>query len=541
MDLRPRISKYGIIFSFTDTSAEEQSYEIVRADSTDSIDQGSIVVAIPYNLQGCGRDFSSVTFADQEAAENPGIVYVYGVRALEMKDNGKQVSLTTVTSFRVPFYATLAIEIESSSGDSVSDTLVRACHILQEPDGDGELPTSSHCWEGRTGPHGTVDFQIEVADPAWTSRRQWFFVAPVPESLLPECEAVAEAGGGSDRGATDPENLMSVFSPANKTIAIEHFGSQTMIFADESAAMVTGEIVFASELVNNVRCPIAGATVKVMKGGTTEDYTTDSAGRFSFSSSNSEVVRVEVSFGSHTFEDDGVQTFVMGVSARSIIFFSNTQRTLSLSLTDEGDRYPYTGDAVSWKVGTAMCDGRFSIDGLTGNVTRQVPALNYTVEMTDAPEMNLQTQSDGPGTMGVPQHVKCADTISVPIIEFFTDLGNLQREADLTSADASMRYVYRTGICLLDTTGQLFRLPATGADTCLVDNNYVAYDQGQKMLLGLSVFEQSQLGDSGVGSQPLSNIPMHANISSFLPALLPLACRSPTRWQCRAQSVGKRT
>jgi hypothetical protein len=96
MDLRPSMGAQGIEFSFTDTAIFEKSFEILRAESVQVIDNGIVAVKIPYDLQGCGRQFSSITFTDQASAQNPGFEFVYGVRARweDTDENLKRTDLT---------------------------------------------------------------------------------------------------------------------------------------------------------------------------------------------------------------------------------------------------------------------------------------------------------------------------------------------------------------------------------------------------------------------------------------------------------------
>jgi hypothetical protein len=501
MDLRPRISKYGITFSFTDTSVHEDSFEIVRADSVNTINEGSIVVKVPYKLQGCGRDFSAITFSDQDAAQHPGLVFVYGVRARN-EEKGYSTA-QAVNAYRVPFMARLTIKVKTDSQVGVSEVEVEACHYA--PDASGKLVKGNRCWRGGTDVHGQIDFDIEVADAEWTSLTQYFHVRPIPHPLTPVCH---RSGHASLAPAGDAENPppMSKYEPMNMTVAVDHFMENALDFTDKSSSLITGEVIFVGNLVEGARCPVANATVTVVKSGTEESYTTDSEGRFSFSAQNSEVVEVTVSYNRHIFQEPK-QSFVMGSTGLAMTFFDITTEQLDLVLSDESGSEQYTTDSLRWEVSTAVCTPTLTFE-FTGVVSALVPAMPFAIKIAAAPAVSLDRMDQGEAAA----HNLCAEEMSVPIIEFFRELGNLDRAVDLRDEPASLVYTYRTGMCLI--TSQLFRLPPTSADTCdTPNNNYISVQQGQRMPIYLQMFEQFQTDSMVVPIPVVGTVRLREEIS----------------------------
>jgi hypothetical protein len=151
LDLRPALTTYGVEFSFTDTSTSESAFEVVRGDSVYSLNDGEVVTKIPYSLPDCGRQFSSISLTDQQAARNPGMLYVYGLQATN-KDT-KFVTSMKSTAYRVPWIASIFVSVETQSQVGVGGTLVELCHVV---DTLGILGKSKgrECWESGTVPIG---------------------------------------------------------------------------------------------------------------------------------------------------------------------------------------------------------------------------------------------------------------------------------------------------------------------------------------------------------------------------------------------------
>jgi hypothetical protein len=67
----------------------------------------------------------------------------------------------------------------------------------------------------------------------------------------------------------------------------------------------------------------------------------------------------------------------------------------------------------------------------------------------------------------------------VPIVKYFTKMGNMLRIADLVDAPAAHIYIYRTGLVVYDLLGVLPRLPTERVDACTVeDQKWVALTEG---------------------------------------------------------------
>jgi hypothetical protein len=159
-------------FSWTDTTSKESSFEVVRADNADLIDDGEIVAKVPYALKGCGRQFSSIALTDQEASMNPGQTYVYGVRALNEADHWE--SSLTYTKYRVPWMGTIGVEVNTEGESPVAGTEVKVCHYTK--DELGILSVSSLCWLDTTDAYGLAEISVLVSDASWTGQSEELLV-----------------------------------------------------------------------------------------------------------------------------------------------------------------------------------------------------------------------------------------------------------------------------------------------------------------------------------------------------------------------------
>jgi hypothetical protein len=284
MDLRPVLGLHGIEFTFTDTSYGETAFEIVRGESIDTIQDGEIVVKVPYGLDGCGRQFSSIVFTDQQAMNNPGLTYVYGVRA--RNDGVVPTTMTTqaIVPYRVPWMGSVVTEVQTESDSPVSGALIRVCHF------EGPHVIADICWWARTDVYGQAKVDVLVAKQTWTSTLQRFKITAVPENIRANCN-----------GGTTPVR-MSRFEPLSAVVQVEHFFSQVTAFTDTTAFEITGQVIFDPSAVFGSKCPVVGAVISILKGEEASTLTTDSDGRFGFSANRGEMLEVAVDYGKHKFK-----------------------------------------------------------------------------------------------------------------------------------------------------------------------------------------------------------------------------------------------
>jgi hypothetical protein len=220
MDLRPSFTTNGIQFSFTDTTIEEDTFEIVRANSVSTIDDGEIVVNVPYALKGCGRQFSSIQFTDLAAAATPGMVYVYGVRA--RKESTNYASTQAINRYTVPWFAEIFINVQTDGGAAVGveGVPISVCAF------DGVV-TTGRCWDAETDVFGVAKVEILVADEEWTDTMQYFQITPVPQPLQSHCLIYGEAEGQDSAHLTG-------YNPVVQTIGVRHMESQTIRWVDST-------------------------------------------------------------------------------------------------------------------------------------------------------------------------------------------------------------------------------------------------------------------------------------------------------------------
>ena len=81
--IRPYVDLDGVKFTFRDTAANEEGFDVLRAEA-DFVNQmgytmtePELVVQIPSDLRGCHRSFSSMTVVDRDAAFHVGKTFRY--------------------------------------------------------------------------------------------------------------------------------------------------------------------------------------------------------------------------------------------------------------------------------------------------------------------------------------------------------------------------------------------------------------------------------------------------------------------------------
>jgi hypothetical protein len=497
MDLRPKLTSEGIQFSFTDTYAGETSFEIVRASDLSSIDNGEVVVKVPYGLDGCGRQFSSATFIDQEAQMSPGLTYTYGVRARKsVADGDDDVTMMKTTDFMVPWVAKLGVNVMTYR----KGVTVEVCDLLI--DDVGTTTKGTRCWQVVTNKFGKASLDLRIADKDYCEgqceEEQHFIVTPIPDVLSSSCR---------DEDSEDADNLAyAVYDPPSMLTTITHLQTNSLEFTDMSAFNVTGEVIFDRSLVGGSRCPVAGATVNVTAGGESTTYTTDATGRFAFSAGVGDIVEVEIMYtdgsdgGVHQLQDDGKRMFKITNRNVHLTILDTTTKLLKLALEPEQaskNDYNFDSEELKWELTADVCVPVFTMP-VSGKVDQLVPALAYKTKIVNAPELEI------PGQVRA-EHEVCVDHKYEPIIDFFTNLGNMERAIDLNFADVSMTYVYRTGMCARTRVFDTF--PTSLADPCDAANTFESMETDDFLNISMSVYEKFRFKSSSSDKLEQVSIP----------------------------------
>jgi hypothetical protein len=492
MDLRPRLTDYGVQFSFTDTYSGEETFELVRSNDEQSINQGDVVVKVPFGLDGCGRQFSSATFVDVDAGSNPGQSYTYGVRARARDADNTLVSTQyKTTTFKIPWVGSINIEVQTYR----AGVTVQVCK-LDLVNGE-EVPNKSFCWESVTDKFGQASLDMRVAndefcagDTSFLSTGacnlvQHFIVTPVPEILGSSCED-SNLGGSSITGSN-----FTVYDPPSIRTQVSHQRQQSLIFVDMSSFLVTGEVIFDSALVMNSRCPVVGATVNVTAAGESATYLTDQTGSFQFSAAVGDIVEVEVSYGTgenaHTLQDEGKRMFKITNKDVHLQIRDTTTRLLELALVPEfGSELDFDSTDLMWAITADICEPVLTVP-LTGKVTEQVAALAYVAEITAAPDLAVPALYSR-HKADFPDKIFCTNHTYEPIINFFETIGNMKRAVDMRVLPATQDYVYRTGVCV--STESLRYFPSSLLDPCdEPGNSYKTVAEDETLEIKLQLYQ----------------------------------------------------
>ena len=96
IDVLAYLTNAGVVFEFKDTSATENSFEILRRSTRLNVQESpyEAVIMIEGALSGCGRSYKPAIYSDREASAEPGLVWHYVVKAK---------SLTTGDVLSVPY------------------------------------------------------------------------------------------------------------------------------------------------------------------------------------------------------------------------------------------------------------------------------------------------------------------------------------------------------------------------------------------------------------------------------------------------------
>lgn len=176
MGFRVRLGETGVNFNFIDASPSETDFEIVRAPTIMDIIGGKAdtVTVIPYALLGCGKVFTSMTFADVGMSKFPGKQVAYGLRSREPKYPCTNCSYATAL-YRVPWKGEITISISTQSESQntqqgkVPGILVQICHrqTRQANTQPATDPTQCAfsvrgrwCQQMRTGHDGYAKFEL---------------------------------------------------------------------------------------------------------------------------------------------------------------------------------------------------------------------------------------------------------------------------------------------------------------------------------------------------------------------------------------------
>jgi hypothetical protein len=228
-------------------------------------------------------------------------------------------------------------------------------------------------------------------------------------------------------------------------ISVGHMQSQTLTFTDKTASLISGLIIFEPSLVKQSTCPVAGATITILKNGDPISMISDDQGRFEFSANVGEIVEVTVSYGEHEFSPSK-NTFQMGTGNKTITFYDTTKELMGLALAAEmeSSQNIFRDQDLHWTATADVCTPTltYNLKGLVKD--KSLPAMQYRVAIARAPDMVLSDQFANNKvitTFKADALANCSATSNYQIIDFFTRLNNLYREIDLRNAPQNELYV----------------------------------------------------------------------------------------------------
>jgi hypothetical protein len=496
LDFRPWMTNYGVQFSFMDTQTGESGYEIVRHQSFQDIHLGSVVVSIPYGIRGCGRQFASVSFTDEYAAEMPGRKFVYGVRSIlptaQAGAGGEGGSTYKATEYLVPWISAFTITI----GPMRPFVTIQVCRLFHvDAGGDPKKPCTDalsgitasgvYVWYTTSDMFGVANLEISVADNdpimGWDQVNQRFLVTPLPKLLEENCDSAD--GSVISPACLDPDTsavLCTVYEPPNQVVTAVHRYPVQAVFEDVSSRIVFGIVKFDPLLVQQKSCMVRGVQVLAKAGTAKLDLLTDDHGMFNFSASVGDIVEIELIFGDHVFTTSegkvhSKEYFTMGIAHVNLEFYDVTHRSIGLELRDDTLNYVINSSQLVWGL-TAICGDDFVVFNRTGQdinrlqqdtvpaLTYRLPALVYAVDITGAPVVEAPAKL--PGLEGA--IFKCTGDKILQITDFFQTLKNNLRIADLRHQSETLRYVYRMGFCASFSLGSFnpSSFPQKVADPC---------------------------------------------------------------------------
>jgi hypothetical protein len=547
LDFRPWMTNYGIQFSFMDTQSGESGFEIVRHQSFQDIHLGSVVVSIPYGIRGCGRQFASVSFTDEYAAEMPGRKFVYGVRSVlptaQAGAGGEGGSTYKATEYLVPWISAFTITI----GPMRPFVTIQVCRLFHvEAGGDakkqctdalsGITASGVYVWYTTSDMFGVANLEINVADSdpimGWDQVNQRFLVTPLPKLLEENCNSAD--GSIISPTCLDPitsTDLCTVYEPPNQVITAVHRFPVQAVFEDVSSRIVVGIVKFDPSFVQQKSCMVRGVQVLAKAGTAKLDLLTDDHGMFNFSASVGDIVEIELIFGDHVFTTSegkahSKEYFTMGISHVNLEFFDVTHRSIGLELRDDTLNYVINSSQLVWEL-TAICGDDFVVFNRSGQdingqqqdtvpaLTYSLPALVYAVDITGAPVVTAPALLSGlDGDV-----FKCTGGAILQITDFFQTLKNNLRIADLRHHSETLRYVYRMGFCASFSLGSFnpSSFPQKLADPCgpegaelcesegvqgyCIDTNVVTQEQNKTLVV--TAWERNTWPSNGVTAQLL--------------------------------------
>ena len=123
IEVRAKMDLTGVAFEFRDTAWNESSFEILRRKHDPSGDNAfDTVVLVDGGLNGCASMFSSITYLDREAGQQPNSRWEYKVKT---KTDDVDVSFTSLTShFKTPWIGQIVGEVMAGKSVVLVEYLV---------------------------------------------------------------------------------------------------------------------------------------------------------------------------------------------------------------------------------------------------------------------------------------------------------------------------------------------------------------------------------------------------------------------------------
>jgi hypothetical protein len=105
-ELRPKLTRNGIVFEFMDTSSSESKFDIYVGDFGSEDADKTHVVSIPVELTGCGRSTNPISFTDEISSLSVGQIVEYGITSTQQwvaANIAKAQSPMFTFPYRIPF------------------------------------------------------------------------------------------------------------------------------------------------------------------------------------------------------------------------------------------------------------------------------------------------------------------------------------------------------------------------------------------------------------------------------------------------------
>ena len=137
IDVFPKLDMAGVTFTFRDTSWQENGYEILRREVSETSDFDA-VVKIEGGLKGCVNKFASILHIDREAGNKPNLEWQYAVRT--KSESGDVISQTA--HFTSPWLAMFYGQV-TAGATTVPVADIRVCADFGQFDGQTIRDTST--------------------------------------------------------------------------------------------------------------------------------------------------------------------------------------------------------------------------------------------------------------------------------------------------------------------------------------------------------------------------------------------------------------